>query len=87
MRCGPTARQLVLTIGRRLACLANRFPRTQWAAQKASWGWFLFPLLPLQEIKRLMDHEREHGCDNIWEEVNVKGVGKPMYNIETRRRR
>lgn len=36
---------------------------------------------------RLMDHEREHGCDNIWEEVNVKGVGKPMYNIETRRRR
>ena len=34
-----------------------------------------------------MDHEWEHGCDNIWEEVIVKGAGKPMYDIETRRRR
>ena len=33
-----------------------------------------------------MDQEWEHGCDNIWEEVNVKGAGKPMYNIEARRR-
>lgn len=51
---GPLFRQLVLTIGGGLACLANRFPRTLWAA-KSHLGWFLSSVASPRE-ERLMDH-------------------------------